>query len=433
MIRPRQKLGKYQIEKKLGEGGFAAVYRARDTIEGVRVALKIPHSQLVNSETLEDFRKEVRLLAGLNHPHVLPLKNAEFIDGHFVIAFPLGERTLEERLQYRLSTELALSFIDQILQAVSFAHEHRIIHCDIKPENLILFQGNHLLLSDFGIAKVALHTIRGSGSGTVGHVAPEQAMGKPSFCSDVFSIGLIAYRMFSGVWPEWPFPWPPEGIERVRKKASPALIDWLRKSMEIQPRDRFRDATQMKAAFDRIRRQERRGARQSGGNTPGAGNGQSRDWKTLRFKQFRVRFGKELGPFHDCPRCSGPIAEAMTGCPWCAAQWKVFPYESRFPQICPRCCRGLKLDWSYCPWCYGSGFEVPSSREWPDRRYVARCGNTKCSRRDLMRFMRYCPWCRRKVRQKWKLEGSSKTCGSCGWGVADDFWSHCPWCGDSIS
>src|SRR5690606_26805396 len=102
-----QKLGKYQIEQKLAEGGFAAVYRAFDTIEGTRVALKIPHQPLISKSVLEDFRREVRLVARLDHAHILPLKNADFVDGHFVIVLPLGERSLADRMRNRLSVPTA--------------------------------------------------------------------------------------------------------------------------------------------------------------------------------------------------------------------------------------------------------------------------------------------------------------------------------------
>ena len=98
--------------------------------------------------------------------------------------------------------DLAVKLADQMLEAVAWAHAHRIIHCDVKPDNFILFTDNRIRLADFGIAKVAMKTIRASGSGTVGYVAPEQAVGKPSFRSDVFSLGLILYRMLSGKLPE---------------------------------------------------------------------------------------------------------------------------------------------------------------------------------------------------------------------------------------
>lgn len=433
MIRARQKLGKYQIERKLGEGGFASVFRALDTIEGTRVALKIPHPQFVNKETLEEFRSEIRLMAKLQHPNILGVRNADVIGGHLVVAFPLGDRTLAERLQNRISTSLALDFTEQILDAVAFAHHQKIIHCDIKPENLILFADNRLMLTDFGIAKIAQRTIRGSGSGTVGHVAPEQAMGQPSFRSDVFSIGLISYRMFSGHWPAWPFEWPPEGIKKVRGRIHANLIDLLKRSMEVNPRKRFRDADQMLNAFRRIKSRAIRSENGSSDQKKGkARKRTNRDWRTMRFRQWRKRYGQSLGVVYSCEKCNGPVTEAMQCCPWCGSDRRKFKNETRFPQCCPRCYRGMKLDWQYCPWCYGPGFEPPNDREYSDSRYVAKCSNTNCERKDLMPFMRYCPWCRRKVRRKWKLPESKDLCGSCKWGVDTEFWNYCPWCSSGL-
>ncbi len=249
MLKARQRLGKYRIEKKLSDGGFASVFRAMDTIEGVRVALKIPHAANITEDVLSDFRHEVRLAAQLEHPNVLPLKNAAFIDGHFVIAFPLGERTFSDRLQSRMSLPTALDYSEQMLEAIAFAHRHRIIHCDIKPDNLILFAGNRLKLTDFGIAKVAQKTVRGSGTGTVGYMAPEQAMGKPSLRSDVFSAGLVMYRMLSGKWPEWPFEWPPPGYQKLRGRVHPDLINVIRRAIDPNPRKRYRDADALLRAF----------------------------------------------------------------------------------------------------------------------------------------------------------------------------------------
>ena len=204
MLRVRQKLGKYVIERRLAEGPFANVYRALDTIEGVRVAIKVPHPHLVNQDLLDDFREEVRLMARLDHINILALKDASLIDGHFVIALPLGQKTLGDRLQTRMGLKTAVGFAEQMLDAVAYAHENRIIHCDLKPENFLIFDESHLRLADFGIARVARRTIQGSGWGTLGYMAPEQAMGKPSFRSDVFSLGLILYRMLSGDFPIGP-------------------------------------------------------------------------------------------------------------------------------------------------------------------------------------------------------------------------------------
>jgi serine/threonine-protein kinase len=141
-IKARQKLGKYRIERRLANGGFAVVYQAMDTIEGIRVALKVPHIVNIDDTVLREFRHEVRMTAKLDHPNILPLKNASFIGERFVIVFPLGERSLDERLHRRVSLHTALYYSEQLIEAVAYAHRLRIIHCDIKPENVIIFGGN---------------------------------------------------------------------------------------------------------------------------------------------------------------------------------------------------------------------------------------------------------------------------------------------------
>ena len=252
-LKARQKIGKYRIEQRLAAGGFAAVYQALDTIEGIRVALKIPHASIMTESVLRDFRNEVRLVAKLEHPNILPLKDASFIDGQFVIVFPLGERTLADRLRKRMSVETALDLMEQMLEGLAYAHRHRVIHCDIKPDNFILFPGNRVRLTDFGIARVAQRTVRASGSGTLGHMAPEQAMGKPSLRSDVFALGLTFYRMLSGHLPEWPFRWPLAGYRRLRQRVPLEFVMFLRKALEIDPKHRYRDADHMLAAFRKVK------------------------------------------------------------------------------------------------------------------------------------------------------------------------------------
>lgn len=250
-LRPRQMLGKYRIRRRVGAGAFATVYEAYDTIEGIRVALKVPHPDQLDKESLELIHREVRLTARLDHENILPLRNAMTIDGYFVIATPLGEQTLTDRLRHRLGPKTALSYTEQLLDALAYAHERRIIHCDIKPDNVILFPDGHVRLADFGIARVALRTrtIMGSGQGTVGYIAPEQALGKVSFRSDVFSMGLLIYRMFAGALPEWPFDWPPPGHDRLRRTISRDFIAFIRRSIEVRERKRFSDGVRMERAF----------------------------------------------------------------------------------------------------------------------------------------------------------------------------------------
>ena len=253
-LKARQMLGKYRIRRRIGAGAFATVYEAYDTIEGIPIALKVPNLDPLDRESLRAIHREVRLTARLEHENILPLRNAMMIDGHFVIATPLGQQTLTDRLHYRLGPKTALTYAEQLIDALAYAHEVRVIHCDIKPDNVILFPEKHARLADFGIAKVALktRTIMGSGQGTVGYIAPEQAMGKPSFRSDVFSMGLLMYRMFSGELPAWPFDWPLPGAERLRRTVSRDFVSFLRRSIEVRERKRFRDGVQMRRAVQAV-------------------------------------------------------------------------------------------------------------------------------------------------------------------------------------
>ncbi len=426
MIKARQTLDKYRIERRLANGGFAAVFRAYDTIEGISVALKVPHQALVTREVLEDFRKEVRVTASLDHPNILPIKNASFIDKRFVIVYPLGEGTLTDRLRRRLGVKTALHYAEQILEAVSHAHERQIIHCDIKPDNLILFAGDRICLTDFGIAKVAFHTqsFSASGTGTLGYLAPEQAFGKPTFRSDVFALGLVLYRMFAGVLPQWPYDWPPPGLDRARRILPAEFIALLRRAMAVDERKRFRDATQMLTAFRPLKTRTLRAATRR----RRAATDRQVDWKSVRTRAFRRRFGRSLETRGECPRCHGPIAETMRHCPWCGSHRKMYRGPTTFPGRCKRCGRGVKRDWKYCAWCHGPSIQIPSNREFPDRRYAARCHNPSCRRKHLMPFIRYCPWCRAKVQRTWKIEGSTDRCPRCEWGVVNEYWSNCPWC-----
>ncbi len=252
-LRRRQRVGKYRIEDRLGSGAFAAVYSAMDTIEGRRVALKVPHKELLTESTLKDFRNEIRTIARLEHPNILSLKDASVIDGHLILALPLGRQSLTERLQRRVATNKLVRWLEQLIGAVALAHSQKVIHCDIKPDNIILFDDDTLRLADFGIARVAHRTVKGSGSGTLGYMSTEQAMGKPSFRSDVFAVGLMGYRMLTGHLPEYPFNWPPPQYGRLRGKVHPKLIALLKRSMEPDARKRFRDGEQMCSAFKTIR------------------------------------------------------------------------------------------------------------------------------------------------------------------------------------
>ncbi len=252
LLRARSRLGKYRIVRRLGEGGNSNVYAAHDTLEGLDVALKVPHAGQVGDEGHDFVLKEVRLTASLQHPAVLPLKSADYINGQLVMVFPLGEESLADRLKRRLSTRMAVLYAEQLLEAMAYAHSAKVLHLDVKPDNMILLPGETLCLADFGIARTALRTLKASGTGTVGYVSPEQAMGRPSFRSDVFSVGLVLYRMFSGALPGWPFLWPGPNAQRLRNKLQPGGIELIRTAIEVDTKRRFPTAVEMSEELQRL-------------------------------------------------------------------------------------------------------------------------------------------------------------------------------------
>jgi serine/threonine-protein kinase len=140
-----------------------------------------------------------------------------------------------------------------MVDAVAYAHERRVLHRDIKPENFILFPDRLIRLTDFGLARIESPGHAVSASGTLGYMAPEQAMGHPSYRSDVFSLGLVLYRILSGELPEYPFEAPLPGYSRLRRGVSPDLIALIRKAIDPAPRKRFRDAVAMSNALAKIR------------------------------------------------------------------------------------------------------------------------------------------------------------------------------------
>jgi RNA polymerase subunit RPABC4/transcription elongation factor Spt4 len=185
----------------------------------------------------------------------------------------------------------------------------------------------------------------------------------------------------------------------------------------------------MLAAYRRVRRHFLRGAPKSAKPRRPA---RQDYWKTVQRRAFMRRYGSALEVRGECHRCSGPVAEAMQVCPWCGVKRRISRDEHRFMAVCPRCKRSLKTDWRFCPWCYGAAVNPDSLPRYSDYRYAGRCPNSACRGRQLMPFMRYCPWCRRKVQRLWAVEGSNKRCSRCRWGIVPEHWSFCPWCGKRL-
>ena len=415
-----RRLGKYHLQKRLGKGGYCEVWRARDTVEGITVALKIPQTDINGRRDNQSVLREVRLVARLRHPHLMPLKNADIIDGHAVLATEVSVGTLDDRSR-PMAPRRILAIIAQVLDGLAHAHKNRMVHCDVTPGNIFLFPDGRTVLGDFGISlQVQGRMATIDEYGTPGYVAPEQAYGRPTYRSDCFAVGIILYEYLTGYLPRWPFKWPPRGHQRLAKLVNPALVALLRRALAIDPEKRFAHARQMLDALllavpNVLGKQ----------GTAAAGPGKKPKWRQIRREAFVHRYGRVFPVRFRCVDCGEPVAEPMTICPWCGSQANRFDSRSQFSHICSRCHKGILPEWRYCPWCYGPAFKEPAQKKTAGIRYHDHC---KYCAGKLMRFMRYCPWCRRKVRTPWEVRPFPEVCTACGCSLDSSFWNFCPWC-----
>ncbi len=414
------RLGKYRLARRIGRGGYSEVWKARDCVEAIWVALKIPQADINGNRDNQAIMREVRLVARLRHPHIMPLKNAEIIDGYAVMATELSAGTLDD-CSRPMSVRRIISIITQVLEGLSCAHNRHMVHCDVTPGNIFLFGDGRAAIGDFGIGlriKGRMQTI--DEFGTPGYVAPEQAYGHPTYRSDCFAVGLILYEYITAVLPRWPFTWPPKGYRRLRTKTSLDFANFIKKSLAVGPGKGFANARQMLAA---LRLALPKSLRDNGVlQLTSAGK---RNWKQMRREAFVKRYKKVLSDLCRCVDCGEPISERMKSCPWCRSTRNRFDDRSRFSYICSRCGKGVSPGWDYCPWCYGAGFKRQRVEAPARISYQARCRH--CDGR-LMRFMRYCPWCNRKIRKPWAAWPFPETCGKCGWSIDSSYWNYCPWC-----
>jgi serine/threonine-protein kinase len=417
-------LGKYRLVKRIGKGGYCEVWKARDSVEGLWVALKIPLLDNGQRDS-ESLLKEIRLVSQLRHPHIMPVKNADIIEGHAVLATELSVGTLAD-CSKPMGARRIINITGQVLEGLAYAHGKRLVHCDVTPGNIFLFPNGRAALGDFGIGillKGRMKTV--DEYGTPGYVAPEQAYGRPTVRSDCFAVGLILYEYMTGVLLKWPFRWPFRGHERLRGRSSVGFVRFVRKALSVDPARRFANGGQMLGAFREAVPKQFRSAL-----ALKLVRSKRSDWRQLRREAFVKRYGKVFLSLSSCVECGEPVDESMQICPWCGSGANRFDYSSRFSHICVRCSRGVAAEWNYCPWCYGGGFDASGGASSKGVRYHGKCRHCKGK---LIRFMRYCPWCRRKVRKAWQVWAFPEVCGGCGWSVDTTFWNYCPWCKQKLT
>lgn len=429
------RLGKYRLERRVGEGGSATVWKARDTVEGRWVALKIVAPAVVAEFGRDAIETEARLAAQLDHPRIVTIRNADWIDGAFVLVTDLARSSLDRASGIRRSPARILSVVTDAAEGMAHAHERGLIHRDVKPANILIYADHHARLADFGTARIGQARTRVlTEAGTMGYMAPEQAYGQPRFASDVFSLALTAYELWAGVLPGWPFEWPLEGAERFGKRCPKAVQPVIRRALSLDLKERHADGLEFLRALNRARDEHRdrkrlsvSGARRRRSVSRARGHAVSEpDPFSVEAGWFRKRFGRALQTRYDCHACDGPISESMRHCPWCGSTRNSFAEITSLPLVCPDCERGVRPEWGACPTCRTGRFQ-PNGRTIPGGTKAERhCSRAGCGA-PIQRFMHYCPGCKARVQRPWKVEGLPP-CDRCRWPFVSR-WRFCAWCG----
>jgi tRNA A-37 threonylcarbamoyl transferase component Bud32/tetratricopeptide (TPR) repeat protein len=262
--------GQYRIDREIGRGGMATVYLAHDIRHDRQVALKFIHAEVADGQATERFRREIALLARLQHPHILPLYDSGEFEGalYYVMPYIAGE-TLRGRIKRegKLPIDESIRLAREVADALAYAHAHDVIHRDIKPENILLSEG-HALVGDFGIARAVSRaggrrlTDAGFAVGTLSYMSPEQGSAENvDGRSDMYSLACVLYEMLTGKVPfsgltaiailAQRFGEPAPSMQKVRPDVPAAVDAAVLKALSPIPANRFATMAEFSAALAR--------------------------------------------------------------------------------------------------------------------------------------------------------------------------------------
>ena len=266
---------RYTIDREIGRGGTAHVFLARDQRHGTPVAIKVLRKEIAETIGADRFLREIRLSAGLHHPHILPVLDSGTHSGALYFTLPLADGgTLRQRLtaERQLPIDKVIEIVRTIASAMDHAHSKGLIHRDIKPEN-ILFASKQACLADFGIARALEHatseyslaestTSSGIVRGTPAYMSPEQASGETNIDgrSDLYSFACVVYEMLSGMMPfDGPTPQSviamrfthsPRPVRQFRPSLPPAIDAFMARALAVAPADRYQSGADFLAALE---------------------------------------------------------------------------------------------------------------------------------------------------------------------------------------
>ncbi len=259
-----QQLGNYRLSRLIGQGGFADVYLGEHIHLNTQAAIKVLQMRLTGS-SLEQFRNEARTIASLVHPNIVRVLDFGVEDGiPFLVMDYAPNGTLHQRHPrgVLLPPVSIVPYLKQVAAALQYAHDRRLIHRDVKPENMLVGHNEAVLLSDFGLVMLAQSTSSQTTkemAGTLPYMAPEQINGKPRPASDQYALGIVIYEWLSG---ERPFQGsfveiatqhlmaPPAPLHEKVAEISPAVEEVVFTALAKDPQRRFASVQAFATAFE---------------------------------------------------------------------------------------------------------------------------------------------------------------------------------------
>ncbi len=272
--------GAYRIDRELGGGGMSRVFAATETAFGRKVVIKVLPAELGAGVNVDRFNREIQVAANLQHPHIVPVLTAGEMDGVPFYTMPfIDGQSLRARLTAGpIPITECVSYLRDVARALAYAHDHNVVHRDIKPDN-VLISGVSATVTDFGIAKaitaarasdvpagggVGALTQLGMSIGTPTYMAPEQAAADPStdHRADIYSFGCMAYEMLTGR-PPFTEKSPhrllaahmgtrPQPVSELRPETPAALADLVMQCLEKDPDDRPQSAAEVARVLDAV-------------------------------------------------------------------------------------------------------------------------------------------------------------------------------------